>query len=132
MPLSAFGDLERAALDVLWEATSSEDETWLTVREVHAALVSSGRDVAYTTVMTVLDRLARKGHIAQRREGRAFLYRPRAPRSEMIADLLRSTLDEFESTDRDSALVAFVSDASDADVAALRSALDGLEGRSDS
>lgn len=123
MPTSSFGGLERAVLDVLWDAP--DGDTWLTVREVHAALVA--RDVAYTTVMTVLDRLARKEQIVQRRDGRAYLYRPRASRSEMIADLLHGTLDEFGSHDRQSALVAFVEEASDDDVAALRTALARIE-----
>lgn len=120
----AYGDLERAVLDVLWEA---EPQAWLTVREVHASLTPT-RDVAYTTVMTVMERLARKQHIVQRKDGRAYLYRPRASRSEMVAELLNVTLDDFSTHDRQSALVAFVEDASAADVAALREALARLEG----
>lgn len=119
-----YGDLERAVLDELWEAAPG---TWLTVREVHGAL-TPGRDVAYTTVMTVMDRLSRKKQVIQRRDGRAYLYRPRATRSEMVAELLNLTLDDFSSHDRQSALVAFVADASAADVAALRAALARLEG----
>ncbi|WP_248579724.1 BlaI/MecI/CopY family transcriptional regulator [Nocardioides sp. InS609-2] len=120
---NSFGGLERAVLDVLWAAAS--EDSWLTVREVHRALV--GREVAYTTVMTVLDRLARKEQILQQRAGRAYTYRARASRSEMIADLLHGTLDEFGTHDRQSALVAFVEDASADDVEALREALARLE-----
>lgn len=119
----AYGDLERAVLDVLWDASP---DAWLTVREVHAAL-SPAREVAYTTVMTVMDRLSRKGHITQRKDGRAYLYRPRATRGEMVAELLSDTLGDFSTHDRQSALVAFVEDASDTDVAALREALARLE-----
>ena len=99
---------------------------WLTVREVHAALTPA-RDVAYTTVMTVMDRLSRKAQVVQRKDGRAYLYRPRASRSEMVAELLNDTLGDFSTHDRQSALVAFVEDASAADVAALREALARLE-----
>ncbi len=75
MPTS-FGDLERAVLDVLWETTPNPTPG-STVREVHGALV--GRDIAYTTVMTVLDRLARKEQILQRQATAApTLYRARA------------------------------------------------------
>ncbi len=119
-----YGDLERAVLDVLWDA---EPHAWLTVREVHAVLAPT-RNVAYTTVMTVMDRLSRKDQVVQRRDGRAYLYRPRATRSQMIAELLSGTLDDFSSHHRQSALVAFVEDASDEDVAALRAALARLEG----
>lgn len=118
-----YGDLERAVLDVLWDA---DPDSWLTVREVHAAL-TPGRDVAYTTVMTVMDRLSRKQQVEQLKDGRAYLYRPRASRSEMVAELLNHTLDDFSTHDRQSALVAFVEDASAADVAALREALSRLE-----
>lgn len=123
MPTSSFGGLERAVLDVLWDA--ADGGTRLTVREVHGALV--GRDVAYTTVMTVLDRLARKEQIVQQRDGRAYTYQARASRSEMIAELLHGTLDEFGTHDRESALVAFVEEASADDVAALRTALARIE-----
>ena len=109
---------------MLWEA---DPDAWLTVRDVHAALTPA-RDVAYTTVMTVMDRLSRKGHVVQRKDGRAYLYRARASRSEMVAELLNDTLDDFSTHDRQSALVAFVEDASADDVAALRRALARLEG----
>lgn len=122
--MAAYGDLERAVLDVLWEA---DPDTWSTVREVHAALAPA-RDVAYTTVMTVMDRLSRKQQVVQRKDGRAYLYRARASRSEMVAELLNDTLDDFSTHDRQSALVAFVEDASADDVAALRAALARLEG----
>ena len=47
---ASLGDLEQAVMDVLWSTDSG-----LTVREVLAGL--TGRDLAYTTVMTVLSRL---------------------------------------------------------------------------
>jgi predicted transcriptional regulator len=53
-------------MDVVWQT----DET--TVREVQAVLP---RRVAYTTVMTTLDRLFKKGFVARSRAGRAFVYR---------------------------------------------------------
>ncbi len=119
-----FGELERAVLEVLWEASASE---WRTVRDVHVALATT-RDVAYTTVMTVLDRLARKGQVTQQRDGRAYRYQARAGRGELTAELMRETLDEFAQHDRRSALLAFVEDADADEVAALRQALADLEG----
>ncbi|CAM3243861.1 BlaI/MecI/CopY family transcriptional regulator [Nocardioides dubius] len=119
------GDLERAVMDVLWDA---KDGDLLTVREVHA-LLADERDIAYTTVMTVMDRLARKGMVEQLREGRAYTYRARASRGEMTAELMRGTLDEFAEHDRRTALAAFVGDASAEDLATLRQALAELERR---
>jgi len=55
-------------MEVLWRAS---DGNGLPVRDVQARL---GRKVAYTTVMTTLDRLFKKGFATRRREGRAFLY----------------------------------------------------------
>lgn len=121
---SQLGDLERAVLEVLWD---SGDES-LTVREVHEA-IAAGRDLAYTTVMTVLDRMARKDLVEQERAGRAYRYRARSSRSEMTAELMRDTLGEFAEEDRRAALVAFVDDASEADRRALREALAELERR---
>ena len=120
---SGVGDLERAVLEVLWGLPDGERTT---VREVHTAL-SGDRDIAYTTVMTVLERLARKEVVDQQRDGRAYTYRAAATRGEMTADMMRATLDDFGAVDRPAALVAFVEDASDAEVAALRAALARLD-----
>jgi BlaI family transcriptional regulator, penicillinase repressor len=121
------GGLERAVMDVLWDA---EDGRLMTVREVHEALAPD-RDVAYTTVMTVLDRLARKELVEQERDGRAFHYRPRASRASLTAELMLEALSDFSSdgsgADRGQALVAFVGEASPADLDALRRALADLE-----
>ena len=119
---AALGDLERAVMDVLCDLPADEEAT---VREVHGRLAES-RDVAYTTVMTVMDRLARKGLVLQEKDGRAYRYRAQATRAEMTADLMRDTLADLGSTERAPALVAFVEEASPEDLAALRKALDAL------
>ena len=73
---AALGNLEREVMDVVWQT----DET--TVREVQAVLP---RRVAYTTVMTTLDRLFKKGFVARSRAGRAFVYRARRTRQQTEA-----------------------------------------------
>lgn len=118
------GDLERSVMEVLWATAEGGSRT---VREVHAALAEE-RDIAYTTVMTVMDRLARKEMVHQERDGRAYRYRPRGTRGELTAELMRDTLEEFASHDRQTALAAFVEDASAEDVEALRAALARLDG----
>jgi BlaI family transcriptional regulator, penicillinase repressor len=68
------GPLEQRMLDGLWVRGSA------TVRE----LVEGGyRDLAYTTVMTTLDRLFKKGLLTRSEEGRAFRYAPRFSREEL-------------------------------------------------
>lgn len=115
-------------METLWDA----GDGWLTVRDVHDVLVKD-RDIAYTTVMTVLDRMARKHLVARERPGRAWTYRPAQTRGEMTAEVMRQALGEFaEEADPDArgaALVAFVGEASDTDRQALREALAALERR---
>lgn len=113
------GELEQAVMDALWRLA---DDEWTTVRGVHAAL--AGRGSAYTTVMTVLDRLARKEYVVQQREGRAYRYRPRVTRAELTAELMREALAGAGPDDRGRALVSFVEEATPADLEALRRALD--------
>ena len=64
--MNALGDLERRVMEELWGARRP-----LTVREVHTAIATE-RVIAYTTVMTVLDRLAKKGLADREQDGRAF------------------------------------------------------------
>jgi predicted transcriptional regulator len=115
-------------MEALWDAPTDTSGAagWMTVREVHGVL-SAKREIAYTTVMTVLDRLTRKDLVRREREGRAYRYRPADDRGAMTAEAMRGALDQVASSDRTAALVAFVGEASDADRAALREALARLE-----
>src|SRR6516165_8290829 len=71
------GELERAIMDVLWESTEP-----LTVRQVGERLTD--RELAHTTVMTVLDRLAKKGFARRERDGRAWRYCAAADREAYV------------------------------------------------
>lgn len=115
------GELEQAVMGALW---SLDDDQWATVRQVHESLADRG--LAYTTVMTVMDRLARKEYVVQQRDGRAYRYRPRVSRAGLTAEMMRETLAGVAAGDRGPALVSFVEDASPEDIAALRRALDDL------
>jgi predicted transcriptional regulator len=75
---SFFGTLELRVLDALWEREHPQS-----VRDLQPHV----RGVAYTTLMTTLDRLHRKGVLDREKSGRAFVYRPRYSR-----DVLRSRL----------------------------------------
>lgn len=80
---AVFGPLEQKVLDALW--TREEPAV---VREVMAAV----GNVAYTTVLTTLDRLYRKGVLTRERVGRAFAYRPVQSRDEVAASLTSRAL----------------------------------------
>ena len=113
-------------MDRLWSEPAP-----LSVREVHQGL-SRDRELAYTTVMTVLDRLTKKGLARRERDGRAFRYQAATSRDQLVAELMHSTLaDELsdQSADRTAALVAFAGRVSPDEAAAMRAALDRLEQR---
>lgn len=113
--MRGFGDLESVIMDRLW--------TWdraVTVREVVEDL-RAGREIAYTTVMTVMDNLYRKGWLTRERDGRAFRYEAASSREEYTAELMREALDS--STDRTATLVRFMERMSAEESAVLRRAV---------
>lgn len=61
--------LELECMNALWRLGQA------TVRDIHAALAKT-RPRAYTTIMTILDRLAQKGVVERQKAGRAWLYKP--------------------------------------------------------
>ena len=109
-------------MEVLWETDSS-----LTVRQVSNGLTQ--RNLAHTTVMTVLDRLAKKGFARRERDGRAWRYRPAATREAYVAELMLTALEQ--TGDRDAALARFAQSVSGAEAVVLRQALARLEGERD-
>lgn len=113
--VAKLGELERAVMEVVWARAEPA-----TVRAVHEELADRG--LAYTTVMTVLTRLAAKGVVRRKRSGRAWLYAPAASREEYVAELM---LEALEMTgDRDSALVRFAQSVTTDEADALRKALE--------
>ncbi|WP_420753956.1 BlaI/MecI/CopY family transcriptional regulator [Rhodococcus sp. O3] len=121
--MAALGELERAVMDHLWASTEPQ-----TVRQVHEAL-SSRRSLAYTTVMTVLQRLAKKNLVIQQRDDRAHRYLPVHGREELVAGLMVDALDQADSRGRTAALVHFVGRVGADEAAALREALAALEAK---
>jgi predicted transcriptional regulator len=83
---SALGHLERDVMEVLWRCSD------LPVRDVQSRLT---RKVAYTTVMTTLDRLFKKGFVNRRREGRAFLYTAALAEHEIETTLTTGLVDDL-------------------------------------
>jgi predicted transcriptional regulator len=116
--VNRLGELERAIMEVLWD--SSEP---LTVREVSNGLPE--HNLAHTTVMTVLDRLAKKGFARRNRDGRAWRYRPAATRESYVAELMLTALDQ--TGDRSAALAAFAQSVTGSEADVLREALASLE-----
>src|SRR5688572_6098154 len=86
--LDGLGPLERRVMETMWTLARP-----VTVRQVRD--VFSG-EAAYTTLMTTMDRLFKKGLLRRRREGRAFVYDARQTRGQIVkeraANFLKSLL----------------------------------------
>ncbi len=80
------GPLETDVMEVVWRLEDS------TVRDVHAELASD-RDIAYTTVMTTMTRLASKGLLERDTSGLAHRYRPAVSREEYARSTVTSVVD---------------------------------------
>ena len=115
--MNRLGELERAIMDVLWDSTEP-----LTVRQVGLRLTN--RDLAHTTVMTVLDRLAKKGFARRQRDGRAWRYQAAANREAYVTELMLHALDQ--TGDRSAALASFARRVSDSEAEVLRRALESI------
>lgn len=98
--MKEFGALEAAIMDVLWDA-----EAPLAVRDIRAGL-DYGREVAYTTVMTVTTILFHKGLLDREKNGRAWIYRAVEDRAAHSARLMREVLGAGR--DRSAVLLRFV------------------------
>lgn len=113
------GELEGKVMHVLWEA-----ERPCTPRDVLTALAGE-RDLAYTTVMTILVRLWQKGLVVREPAGRTFAYRPVESRDERVANRMRDLL--ADAGDRTAALTGFVESLPADELDALRRILDRSE-----
>src|ERR1700676_3521333 len=80
--------LELECLKALWGMGEG------TVRDVRQVLVSS-HNLAYTTVMTVLDRLEKRGGVSRRKQGRSFVYLPKLSREELRRFAVKEVVDRF-------------------------------------
>ena len=113
-----FGELETAIMEVMWAA----DRPYV-VRQVRERM-RYGRPVAYTTVMTVMNILHRKGVLHREKLGRAWQYWPVEAREDhdarLMAEVLRSGGDE------DVTMRRFLERVSDDEIESLCSALSAL------
>ena len=112
--VTSLGELERAVMNVLWETDRD-----MTAREVQDQLAD--RDLATTTVLTVLGRLERKQLVRRIRDGRAHHYRPVASREDHVAELMTDALDD--ASDRGAALARFLGSMSEEERSRLRNLL---------
>jgi predicted transcriptional regulator len=116
-----FGDLEAVIMHRVWEHDSP-----VTVRELLDELLKD-RDIAYTTVMSTMDNLHRKGWLARVKDGKAYRYTATASREEYSARLMQEAL--ADGGDTEMVLSHFVSQMDGPESEVLRAVLRRLTGR---
>jgi len=102
------GDLEKGIMAILWargEATGREilDE------------IKSSRDIAFTTVLTVIERLVKKGLVEKTRGESVYIYRPRYTKDEFTKQVSQEVLKGVMEISRGSAIASFVDLLADTD-----------------
>lgn len=119
--MPALGDLEAQVMRRIWARREP-----VTVRDVLSDL-QADRDIAYTTVMTVMGNLEKKGWLRRHAEGRAYRYEPLVSAEEYSAALMRQALEA--STDRPAVLMHFIQELSADEARALKEAYRRLTGQ---
>jgi predicted transcriptional regulator len=118
----ALGDLEAQVMRLIWARGHPAS-----VRDIVGDL-QRDRPIAYTTVMTVMDNLRKKGWLARQADGRAYRYEPLVTAEEYSAGMMRRAL--ASSHDRAAALMHFVGELSAEEASALEEAYRRLTGNS--
>jgi predicted transcriptional regulator len=77
-PIGALGQLQQEVMDEVWRMGQA------TVADVHARLAQR-RKIAYTTVLTTMRNLEKRGMLRHEPQGKAFLYQPTMPREQYAA-----------------------------------------------
>ncbi len=87
--MGALTDLQLAVMKALWSLGSGS------VADVQAALASEGRELAVTTISTLLRRLDEQGWVRHSKTGRQFIYHPQVLEKEAAKSALRRVVDHF-------------------------------------
>ncbi len=119
--MRGFGELEAVVMHRVWDHDGP-----VTVRDLFDELRGQ-RPIAYTTVMSTMDNLHRKGWLDRERDGKAYRYTAVASREEYSARLMREAL--AESGDTEAVLSHFVAQMDGEQSQVLREVLDKLTAR---
>jgi predicted transcriptional regulator len=115
------GDLEADVMEAIWALGRA------TVHDVVERLAAADRELAYTTVMTVMSRLADKGLLDKQKDGAAYVYAPAASKEEFtrrtVGTVLSELLDDFTAPAM-SQFVDLVGEQDDAAIDALARAIE--------
>jgi len=90
-------------MKVIWRLETA------TVRQVYEELLKQRR-IAYTSVMTIMNILERKGHLRRRQEDRAYVYVPAKPQKQVIGSMVREFIQRVFNGSAEPLLVHLVED----------------------
>ena len=116
------GALEAQIMDVIWAGSEA-----MCVDDVRAELTRRGKDSAYTTIMTTLSRLHKKGLLARDMKGKAYYYTSRVSRKELGTTVTKDVIDGLLATFAEPAMAYFVEALSDTDPRKLDSLAELIE-----
>lgn len=116
------GALEAQIMNAVWEARGP-----VCVHEVQETLARKGKDSAYTTVMTTLTRLHKKGLLAREMKGKAYYYTAQVSRRELGQTVTEQVIDGLLATFAEPAMSYFVDALSETDPSKLDSLADIIE-----
>jgi predicted transcriptional regulator len=114
------GTLQAELMRVLWEGGPG------TVEDVRTRLPEAQRG-AYTTVQTVLNRLAERGLLARERRGKSLRYSPLISEAEYVSSALRRTLDSASSAAKAAALAEIIGSLGGAELRELQQQASAIE-----
>ncbi len=107
-PDQLLGELEAAIMHIVWQQHE------VSVRDVLEVLQPS-RPLKYTTVMTVMSRLAQKGVLATRKQGKSFYYHAMATPDEFVAQRAQRAVQDVLTSFGDIAIASFLRQISEGD-----------------
>ena len=116
------GELQEQIMIALWRLDAG------TVEQVRSALPSRHRG-AYTTVQTVLNRLAERQLLARRKHGNVVVYRPRVSEAEYISGTIEQALSTASADARQAALARLIGDLDAGELSDLQVLARELEGK---
>jgi predicted transcriptional regulator len=126
--MATLGELERAVMELLWTQldTAAAEDAAITANSLRDMLARSGssadgKELAVTTVLTVLSRLEKKGLVRREREIRPHRYRAVTSREEHTVELMHEVLGT--APDREAVLARFIGTVSEQEAETLRKLL---------
>ncbi|GAC1377774.1 MAG: BlaI/MecI/CopY family transcriptional regulator [Pseudarthrobacter sp.] len=125
--MASLGELERAVMDLLWAgheaatANTLRDKLATTTEGNGASAGHAGKELAVTTVLTVLSRLEKKGLVERERGTRPHRYQAVSSREEHTAELMHEVLGS--APDREAVLAQFIGSVTESEAETLRKLL---------